>query len=234
MQSKWVDQEIKHILRRENLKKGNGFGLNKVISIYDSQDTYNAINEQYPKLTDKLFHFMPRDYDKIQLGRLISAIWSKYFSLNELFVKNKKPLGVDTSTFGLTPTVNPTSETDPSHLRESLSKYLEGYNALSELWWEQEKYVQNSSGKLLDWQAFVQEIGERCLLIAPSTSVAAPSGQGESNAMYACFPDSIIKDIDNFNREILFKFKVLLHLMVSIYQDMLSLEESRKLKLMND
>lgn len=80
LQSSWVDKEIKHVLREE-AKKGNNFDLNKVISIFDSKDTYNKVAERYPELTDDLLHLMPENYSKIQLGQLITAIWSKYLSL---------------------------------------------------------------------------------------------------------------------------------------------------------
>lgn len=80
LKSSWVDREIKHVLREE-AKKGNSFDLNKIISIFDSQETYREISERYPELTDDLLHLMPADYDKTQLGQLISAIWSKYLSL---------------------------------------------------------------------------------------------------------------------------------------------------------
>ncbi|MEJ8844872.1 toll/interleukin-1 receptor domain-containing protein [Lacibacter sp. H375] len=80
LKSSWVDREIKHVLRDET-KKGNNFDLNKIISIFDCQETYNEIAERYPELTDDLLHLMPVNYSKIQLGQLISAIWSKYLSL---------------------------------------------------------------------------------------------------------------------------------------------------------
>lgn len=80
LKSSWVDREIKHALREES-KKGNNFDLNKIISIFDSQETYNEIANRYPELTDDLLLKMPENYDKIQLGQLISAIWSKYLSL---------------------------------------------------------------------------------------------------------------------------------------------------------
>lgn len=79
LNSSWVDREIKHVLREES-KKGNDFDLNKIISIFDSEDTYEEISNRYPELTDDLLHLMPKDYSKIQLGQLISAIWSKYLN----------------------------------------------------------------------------------------------------------------------------------------------------------
>jgi len=89
LKSSWVDKEIKHVLREET-KKGNNFDLSKIISIFDSKETYNKINERYPELTDDLLHFMPKDYSKIQLGQLISAIWSKYLSLQGDDLKTQK------------------------------------------------------------------------------------------------------------------------------------------------
>lgn len=80
LKSSWVDKEIKHVLREES-KKGNSFDLNKIISIFDSEETYKEIAERYPELTDDLLHLMPENYSKIQLGQLISAIWSKYLQL---------------------------------------------------------------------------------------------------------------------------------------------------------
>ena len=80
LQSSWVDREIKHVLREEG-KKGNNFDLSKIISIFDCEETYTAISDRYPELTDDLLHLMPETYSKIQLGQLISAIWSKYLTL---------------------------------------------------------------------------------------------------------------------------------------------------------
>ncbi|HRH50791.1 MAG TPA: toll/interleukin-1 receptor domain-containing protein [Panacibacter sp.] len=80
LKSSWVDNEIKHVLREE-LKKGNNFDLKKIISIFDSQETYSVIAERYPELTDDLLHLMPENYTQIHLGQLISAIWSKYLLL---------------------------------------------------------------------------------------------------------------------------------------------------------
>ena len=74
LKSSWVDREIKHVLREE-AKKGNDFDLNKIISIFDSQETYQEIQERYPELTDDLLHLMPEEYSAVQLGQLISAIW---------------------------------------------------------------------------------------------------------------------------------------------------------------
>lgn len=91
LKSSWVDKEIKHVLREEG-KKGNDFDLNKIISIFDSEETYVQIAERYPELTDDLLHLMPKDYDKTQLGQLISAIWSKYLSLQGGDVATQKLL----------------------------------------------------------------------------------------------------------------------------------------------
>jgi hypothetical protein len=91
LKSSWVDKEIKHVLREES-KKGNNFDLNKIISIFDSEETYNQISERYPELTDDLLHLMPKNYDKIQLGQLISAIWSKYLSLQGGDIETQRQL----------------------------------------------------------------------------------------------------------------------------------------------
>lgn len=91
LKSSWVDKEIKHVLREES-KKGNDFDLNKIISIFDSKETYNEISDRYPELTDDLFHLMPKDYNKVQLGQLISAIWSKYLSLQGGDVETQRQL----------------------------------------------------------------------------------------------------------------------------------------------
>lgn len=80
LESSWVDREIKHVLREET-KKGNNFDLNKIISIFDSDETYKKVSERYPELTDDLLHLMPENYSKIQFGQLVTAIWSKYLSL---------------------------------------------------------------------------------------------------------------------------------------------------------
>lgn len=91
LKSSWVDREIKHVLREEG-KKGNDFDLNKIISIFDSQETYDEISKRYPELTDDLLHLMPKAYTKIQLGQLITAIWSKYLSLQGGDVEIQKQL----------------------------------------------------------------------------------------------------------------------------------------------
>ena len=91
LKSSWVDREIKHVLREE-AKKGNDFDLKKIISIFVSQETYEEIADRYPELTDDLLHLMPEDYSSIDLGQLISAIWSKYLSLQGGDVANQKAL----------------------------------------------------------------------------------------------------------------------------------------------
>ena len=80
LKSSWVDKEIKHLLKEE-AKKENNFDLNKIISIYDSKETYKKIEDRYPELTDDLLHLMTKNYTKKELGKLISAIWNKYMSL---------------------------------------------------------------------------------------------------------------------------------------------------------
>ena len=91
LESSWVDREIKHVLREET-KKGNNFDLNKIISIFDSPETYKKISERYPELTDDLLHLMPENYNKIQLGQLVTAIWSKYLSLQGGDIATQKQL----------------------------------------------------------------------------------------------------------------------------------------------
>ncbi len=91
LQSSWVDREIKHVLREES-KKGNSFDLNKIISIFDSQETYKAISDRYPELTDDLLHLMPKNYTKRDLGQLVSAIWSKYLDLQGGDVETQRQL----------------------------------------------------------------------------------------------------------------------------------------------
>lgn len=91
LKSSWVDREIKHVLREEK-NKGNDFDLSKIIAIFDSDETYNAISERYYELTDHLLHLMPIGYSSIQLGQLISAIWSKYLSLQGGDVATQKKL----------------------------------------------------------------------------------------------------------------------------------------------
>lgn len=91
LKSSWVDREIKHVLREEG-SKGNSFDLRKIISIFDSDATYQAISERYPELTDDLLHLMPPGYSAIHLGQLISAIWSKYLALQGGDVANQRQL----------------------------------------------------------------------------------------------------------------------------------------------
>lgn len=91
LKSSWVDREIKHVLR-EGGKKANDFDLKKIISIFDSQETYKAITERYPELTDDLLHLMPENYNKVHLGQLVSAIWSKYLSLQGGDIETQRQL----------------------------------------------------------------------------------------------------------------------------------------------
>ncbi len=91
LQSSWIDSEITHILSEER-KCGNDFNLNKIISIFDSKETYDQIIDQYPELTDDHLHLMPESYNKIQLGQLITAIWSKYFLLQGGDIESQKQL----------------------------------------------------------------------------------------------------------------------------------------------
>lgn len=132
LKSSWVDREIKHVLREES-KKGNNFDLNKIISIFDSQDTYNAINERYPELTDDLLHLMPKDYTKIQLGQLISAIWSKYLSLQggdvetqrQLLAKEKEIFQKDKEITALKTEIEHQKSSDPrKNQKEDFIKYV--------------------------------------------------------------------------------------------------------------
>lgn len=91
LKSSWVDREIKHVLRDEQ-SKGNDFDLNKIIAIFDCKETYEKIRDKYEELTDDLLHLMPPDYSKVQLGQLISAIWSKYLSLQGGDTETQKQL----------------------------------------------------------------------------------------------------------------------------------------------
>lgn len=91
LESSWVDREIKHVLREES-RKGNNFDLSKIISIFDSPETYEAIQDRYPELTDDLLHLMPENYTKTQLGQLISAIWSKHLSLQGGDIETQRQL----------------------------------------------------------------------------------------------------------------------------------------------
>lgn len=132
LQSSWVDREIKHVLREES-KKGNSFDLNKIISIFDSQETYAQISERYPELTDDFLHLMPTDYNKIQLGQLISAIWSKYLSLQggdvetqrQLLAKEKEIFQKDKEVSELKLKLNEMKTKDPGSGKvESFEKYV--------------------------------------------------------------------------------------------------------------
>lgn len=80
LKSSWMDKEIKHLLREERNKENN-FDLSRIISIFDSEETHVVVGERYPELMDDLMHLMPVSYSSIQLGQLLSAIWSKYISL---------------------------------------------------------------------------------------------------------------------------------------------------------
>ncbi len=91
LESSWVDREIKHVMREE-AKKGNDFDLKKIISVYDSKATYDKVSDRFPELTDDLFHLMPTDYGKKELGQLVSAIWSKYMDLQGGDVETQKQL----------------------------------------------------------------------------------------------------------------------------------------------
>lgn len=132
LKSSWVDREIKHVLREES-KKGNDFDLNKIITIFDSQDTYNAINERYPELTDDLLHLMPKKYSQTQLGQLISAIWSKYLSLQggdietqrKLLAKEKEIFKKDKEISALKEKVEREKSKDPKRSQQEVfNKYL--------------------------------------------------------------------------------------------------------------
>lgn len=91
LSSAWVDREIKHVLREET-NKGNNFDLRKIISIFDTEETYKQISDRYPELTDDLLHLIPPDYNKIHIGQLISAIWSKYMTLQGGDIESQKLL----------------------------------------------------------------------------------------------------------------------------------------------
>jgi hypothetical protein len=133
LKSSWVDREIKHVLREES-NKGNNFDLNKIISIFDSQDTYKVISERYSELTDDLLHLMPKDYTNIQLGQLISAIWSKYLSLQggdvetqrQLLAKEKEIFQKDKEITALKTEIERQKSKDPRrNQKEEFIKYVE-------------------------------------------------------------------------------------------------------------
>lgn len=132
LQSSWVDREIKHVLREEG-KKGNDFDLNKIISIFDSQETYDQISKRYPELTDDLLHLMPVGYTKIQLGQLVSAIWSKYLTLQggdvetqrQLLAKEKEIFQKEKEVSELKLRLNELKSKDPNSGKlESFEKYI--------------------------------------------------------------------------------------------------------------
>lgn len=132
LKSSWVDREIKHVLREES-KKGNNFDLNKIISIFDSEGTYKEISERYPELTDDLLHLMPKDYNQIQLGQLISAIWSKYLSLQggdvetqrQILAKEKEIFQKEKEISALKEKLDKEKSKDPKRSqKEEFSKYL--------------------------------------------------------------------------------------------------------------
>lgn len=126
LKSSWVDREIKHVLREES-KKGNNFDLNKIISIFDSQETYKEISERYSELTDDFLHLMPESYDKVQLGQLISAIWSKYLSVQggdveiqrQLLAKDKEIFQQEREITDLTSKLKAEKEKNPNANQDS-------------------------------------------------------------------------------------------------------------------
>ena len=120
LKSSWVDREIKHVLREESTK-GNNFDLNKIISIFDSQKTYDKITERYPELTENLLHLMPTDYTKTQFGQLVSAIWSKYLSLQGGDIEiQRQLLAKDKEIFQKDKEIQSLKETLKAHKNESL------------------------------------------------------------------------------------------------------------------
>lgn len=137
LESRWVNREIKHVLREES-KKGNNFDLNKIISIFDSKETYDKIAERYPELTDDLLHLMPTNYSKVDLGKLISAIWSKYLSLQGGDIEVQRQLLVkDKEIFQ--------KEKEIQELKLQLNE-IKTHNSQNSLYEEFDKYVQ--SGKI--------------------------------------------------------------------------------------
>ena len=133
LKSSWVDREIKHVLREES-KKGNDFDLNKIISIFDSTETYEAISERYPELTDDLLHLMPKNYSKNDLGQLISAIWSKYLDLQggdietqkQLLAKDKEIFQKDKEVSSLKATIHEIKSKDPiANAKSEFQKYYD-------------------------------------------------------------------------------------------------------------
>lgn len=134
LQSSWVDREIKHVLREES-KKGNDFDLNKIISIFDSTETYEAISDRYPELTDDLLHLMPKEYCKNDLGQLISAIWSKYLDLQggdietqkQLLAKDKELFQKDKEIAALNSAIEKVKNKDP--INKTNSDFEKYYNS---------------------------------------------------------------------------------------------------------
>ena len=132
LNSAWVDREIKHVLREEK-GKGNTFELNKIISLFDSEDAYEKIRERYPELTDDLLHLMPKEYTKLQLGQLVSAIWSKYLSLRggdvetqrQLLAKDREIFQRDQEIAGLKREIDEMKRDDPKKgQEEEFERYL--------------------------------------------------------------------------------------------------------------
>jgi len=137
LKSSWVDREIKHVLREES-KKGNDFDLRKIISIFDSKETYEAISERYPELTDDLLHLMPKGYSKLELGQLVSAIWSKYLNLQGGDVETQRQiLAKDKEIFQ--------KEKEIAELNIQI-QYLKGKSSTNKTTSEFESYV--ASGKI--------------------------------------------------------------------------------------
>lgn len=162
LQSSWVDKEIKHVLREET-KKGNSFDLNKIISIFDSQETYNEIAERYPELTDDLLHLIPEKYNKIHLGQLISAIWSKHLSLQggdiatqkqllekdkEIFQKDKEIQDVNiqlTELKAKNSSSKKNSEFELIYNSGKIKKFITERDTILSGGWVEKKYIQNIS-----------------------------------------------------------------------------------------
>ncbi|WP_333796963.1 toll/interleukin-1 receptor domain-containing protein [Rheinheimera sp.] len=152
LKSSWVDREIKHVLREES-KKGNDFDLNKIISIFDSQETYEQISERYPELTDDLLHLMPEAYNKVQLGQLISAIWSKYLSLQggdiesqrQLLARDKELFQKDKDISALKSELSKVKNSDPKSSRDDMFKKYAASGKLGEFIQNQRKILTESS-----------------------------------------------------------------------------------------
>ncbi len=164
LKSSWVDREIKHVLREEK-KKGNAFNLSKIISIFDSQNTYDQISERYPELTDDLLHLMPESYNATHLGQLISAIWSKYLSLQggdvetqkQILAKEKEIFQRDKEIQELTIKLEKEKEKEKNHLTglqdefESFVKsgritgFISARNAILTLPWMEAGHINDAS-----------------------------------------------------------------------------------------